>query len=85
MFVWVFAVAGSKLDGIGFAKEQIGHIHVAFAPKAGAAGAIERDGLSWRAGVAAGVYGELRTDSDVCLFALEYKVIFGDDLRKPAC
>jgi hypothetical protein len=54
MFVCVFAVAGSKLDGIGFEKEHIGQTQVAFGPSVGGAGAMERDGLSWRAGVAAG-------------------------------
>lgn len=38
-FVCVFAVAGSKFEGTGFAKVQMGHIQVAFAFKTGA-GAI---------------------------------------------
>ena len=32
--VYSFAVAGSKFDAMGFEKEQIGQIHVAFLIKA---------------------------------------------------
>jgi hypothetical protein len=46
MFVCVFAVAGSKLEGIGLEKEHIGHTQVALGPRVGGAGVIERDGLS---------------------------------------
>lgn len=34
--VCAFAVAGSKFDGTGFEKEQIGQIHVALASRGGA-------------------------------------------------
>jgi hypothetical protein len=70
-FVYVFAVAGSKLDGMGLEKEHIGQTQVAFGPSVGGAGAMERDGLSCRAGVAAGEYGDLWSESEACLFALE--------------
>lgn len=53
MFVWVFAVAGSKFEGTGLAKVQIGQIQVAFAFKAGV-GAIWRAGLSCRLGAGEG-------------------------------
>jgi hypothetical protein len=46
MFVCVFAVAGSKLEGIGLEKEHIGQTQVALGPIVGAAGVIEREGLS---------------------------------------
>jgi len=45
IFVWLFAVAGSKFDGIGFEKEHIGQTQVAFAPSVGAA-VTRRDGVS---------------------------------------
>jgi hypothetical protein len=83
-FVCVFAVAGSKLEGIGLEKEHIGQTQVAFGPNARGAGAMERDGLSCRAGVAAGEYGDLRSESEACLFAFEYSVILAEDLIKPA-
>jgi hypothetical protein len=82
MFVCVFAVAGSKLEGTGFAKVQIGQIQVAFALRTGA-GATWRE-LSCRVGAGEGEYGELRMDNGDCLLALEYSVILGEDLRNPA-
>ena len=44
-FVCIFAVAGSKFDGIGLDKEHIGQIQVAFGPNDGGAETIEREGL----------------------------------------
>lgn len=46
-----FAVLGSKLDGTGFEKEQIGHIQVAFGSLTGAGeGAAARPGVEYRLG-----------------------------------
>ena len=52
MFVCLFAVAGSKLSGIGFEKPSMGHIHVAFELSAGA-GVTDLMGLPCGAGDAA--------------------------------
>lgn len=42
---------GSKLDGTGFEKEQIGHIQVAFGSLTGAGeGAAVRPGVGYRLG-----------------------------------
>jgi len=50
--VCAFAVAGSKLDGTGLEKVQMGHIHVALDAGAGAGdGASGRIGLPRLSGV----------------------------------
>jgi hypothetical protein len=75
------ASAGSKLDGTGFEKEQIGHTQVALAGGVGA-------GLLCRGGVDDGApWGFEGTDAprDNCFRGFGYSVILGDDLRKPAC
>lgn len=55
--VLAFAVPGSKLDGTGFEKEQIGHIQVALGSRAGAGeGAACRTGVPYRVG---GVEGDV--------------------------
>lgn len=43
--VLAFAMAGSKLDGTGFEKEQIGHIHVALGSLVAVVG-VGADGLT---------------------------------------
>lgn len=77
------AVYGSKLEGTGFDKEHIGHIHVA-----DVTGAVSVNGeLVW-----------LREKSEVLSGPLEgvplregafdgfgTNVIFGDDFKNPAC
>lgn len=42
--VFAFAVPGSKFDGTGFEKLQIGHTHVAFVSLGGAGDAVARGG-----------------------------------------
>jgi hypothetical protein len=68
--------------GMGFEKPSMGQIQVAFELRAGA-GVSDLTGLSCRAGDAAGVCGKLWTGNEDCLLALEYKVTFGEDFRKP--
>lgn len=74
------ATAGSKLDGTGFEKEQMGQTHVALA------GAGAGAGLPWRDGVDD---EELWTGAETprvrCLEGFGKSVILADDLRKPAC
>lgn len=50
--VFAFAVPGSKFEGTGLEKEQIGQIHVALGSLAAAAGvaADDRIGVPWRVG-----------------------------------
>ena len=73
------ASAGSKFDGTGLEKEQIGHTHVALCCGAGAGlpcrGGVPFDGLAG-AGIA-----EVRVS---CFRGLGYSVIFAEDFRKPA-
>jgi hypothetical protein len=84
------AVEGSKFDGTGFEKEQIGHIHVPVL--LGKGSELGRwKGLSARAGDAVALLeGPLRLDTPrVCiddrLVGLGTRVILAEDLRKPAC
>ena len=75
------ASAGSKLEGTGLENEHIGHTQVALAGGAGA-------GLPCRGGVLeeepSGVGGS-DTPRESCFKGLGYRVIFAEDLRKPAC
>ena len=73
------ARAGSKLDGTGFEKEQMGHTQVALA--GGGAGA----GLAWRGGVdEAGRWAGAETPRVRCRAGLGNRVILADEVRKPA-
>ena len=56
-WVYDFAVAGSKLDGIGLENEQMGHTQVALGAIAGD-GVRPLEGLSCRRGVARPECGE---------------------------
>lgn len=51
-----FAMAGSKFDGTGFEKEQIGHIHVALGSLVAAVG-VGAEGLTGVAYLEGGVDG----------------------------
>lgn len=84
------AVEGSKLEGTGFEKEQIGHIHVPVL--LGEGSELGRwKGLPTRAGDAVALLeGPLRLDTprvciDDLLVGFGTSVILADDLRKPAC
>lgn len=74
------AKAGSKLEGTGFEKEQIGHTQVALA--GGGAGA----GLPCRGGVVVdkGPCGGAETPRVSCFSGFGRRVILAEDLRKPA-
>lgn len=72
------ARAGSKLEGTGFEKEHMGHTHVALG--GGGAGA----GLPCRGGVDELLVGVAVTPRVSCFNGFGYRVIFADDLRKPA-
>lgn len=84
MFVCLFAVAGSKLSGIGFEKPSIGQIHVALELRAGA-GVNDLPGLPCGAGDAAGDCAWLWSGRAELVFGLEYRVTFGEDFKKPPC
>jgi hypothetical protein len=74
------AIAGSKFEGTGFEKEHIGQTHVALCCGAGA-------GLLYRGGVAVvGLPGVAGTGAPrvSCFRGFGKKVIFAEDLRKPA-
>ena len=84
---------GSKLDGIGFEKEQIGHIHVPVVGLAelGTANGLlalvtgrEEDSKRFVAGCV-GLLPALRNDPRPRLRGFGWNVIFGEDLKKPAC
>jgi hypothetical protein len=75
------ASAGSKLDGTGFEKEQMGHTQVALAG-GGGAGLLCRDGVD-DDDATCGIAGT-DTPRDSCFRGFGYSVILGDDLRKPA-
>jgi hypothetical protein len=76
--VRAFAVAGSKFDGTGFEKEQMGHTQVALGGSA-AGGAGDRCPSGVLESVDAGGPRESR------FAGLGYRVILGEDLRrKPA-
>lgn len=85
--VLALATAGSKLEGTGLEKEHIGHIHVAAV--VGGGGGAGRSGLPRRGGVDVGLkVGEgaaPRKERLGRLFGLGYRVILGEDFRKPAC
>jgi hypothetical protein len=70
MFVCLFAVAGSKLRGMGLEKPSMGQIHVAFEFSAGA-GVRDRTGLPWGAGEADLVCGEPCAGSGELVVGLE--------------
>lgn len=72
------ARAGSKLEGTGFEKEQIGHTHVALG--GGGAGA----GLPCRGGVDDALWGEAATPRVSCFRGFGKSVILAEDFRKPA-
>lgn len=73
------ASAGSKLDGTGFEKEQMGHTQDALIEGAGA-GLFRRSGDPDEGLCASGA----DRPRDSWLAGLGNKVILGDDLRKPA-
>jgi len=78
--VRAFAVVGSKLDGTGFEKEHIGQTQVA-ATDGGAGGT----GLARRSGAVARLEAARGGPRDARLEGFAYRVILGDDLRKPTC
>ena len=49
--VCAFAVPGSKFDGTGFEKLQMGHTQVPLTSRAGAGEAVFLDGVPYRKGV----------------------------------
>ena len=85
------AVCGSKFDGTGFEKEQIGHIQVAVL--AGGGSGFDRwNGLSVRDKGDALALLEGVERLDIARFCTEdrfeglgMRVIFAEDFRKPAC
>lgn len=85
--VWALAVEGSKFDGTGLEKLQIVQTQVAVLAGAGSAAGIWI-GLSFRAaGVELPLPGTSAGGldwSDKRFVALGIKVIFAEDLRKPA-
>ena len=90
--VAALAVVGSKLDGIGLEKVQIGQIQVAFWDLEGVETGVCRRGESLR-GVGAAILGDCRPERVptaegrdwFTLGVLGKRVILADDLRKPAC
>lgn len=74
------ASAGSKFDGTGFEKEQIGHTQDAVMDGAGA-GLFRRSGEPDEGLGAMGAFSPL----DSWFAGLGKRVILGEDLRKPAC
>lgn len=93
---WVvgFAVAGSKFEGTGFEKVQMGQIHVEFTGvEVDFCGAINGGrvepglpelGYRVDVGGTAGLDVALRDLSVLLFCGLGYIVIFGDDFKKPA-
>lgn len=85
------AVVGSKLDGTGLEKLQIVQTHVAVLTGAGSTGEFRRapsdrcagEGLLLREGPVTRA-GD-RGCTDARFVGLGIRVIFADDLRKPAC
>lgn len=73
------ARAGSKLDGTGFEKEQMGHTQVALAGAGARAGAGGGTGLAWRGGVDGAETPRVRYRA-----GLGNRVILADEVRKPA-
>lgn len=89
--VWALAVVGSKLEGTGFEKEQMGHIQVALLVGDGS-GVGRWNGLSERdSGDAVALLdGVLRLDTFLFwtedrLEGFGTRVIFEEDFMKPAC
>jgi hypothetical protein len=84
-----FAVVGSKFEGIGLEKEQMGQIQVALGAIVGVC-TIPLEGLSCRIGVAVPECGDaykpagVRIDKDACLLGFGNMVILGEDFRKRA-
>ena len=88
----VYSVAfwGSKFHGMGFEKEQMGHIHVALL-LGGGSGVGRWNGLSVRDNGDAVALLEGAVRLDIVRFCIEdrfdgfgTRVIFAEDLRKPA-
>lgn len=93
-FVAAVAVAGSKFDGTGLEKEQIGHIHVAWTDfgegaRCGAAncgrGESGFTGCRVDGCGTAGLAVALRVLPLLFFCGFGYIVIFADDFKKPAC
>lgn len=86
-----FAVAGSKFEGMGLEKEQMGQTQVALGAIAGEC-TIVLEGLSCRAGVAVpecedpyGLAPVPRIDNEACLLGFGKSVTLGEDFKKLAC
>jgi hypothetical protein len=77
--VRALAVEGSKLEGTGFEKEQMGHTHVALDE-----GADAGAGLPRRSGVLGVLLVAAERPRDSRLDGLGKSEILGEDFRKPA-
>lgn len=87
--VAALAVAGSKLDGIGFENVQMGHIHVALARLEDVEpwGRLVSDCVGWRVDCwgAAGLDVVFLVESVFFFCGLGYIMSLGEDFKKPAC
>lgn len=80
--VRAFAVAGSKFEGTGFEKEQIGHTQVALGGGAAGAGDPRLSGVVDEE--LCTVVDEFGGPRDNLFEGLGYRVILGADFKKPA-